>query len=132
MLGQAFEAEGKLDEAITEYKKVRELAPDARKLCHARLRLRQIRTRSAEAHKVLDQLTNRSRHADVGAYALAVVHLALDEKEEGLRLIEKAFDDRDILLQGFYGSIKTDKRLDSLRGDPRFEKLVERFMTGKS
>ena len=27
MLGQAFEAEGKLDEAITEYKKVRELAP---------------------------------------------------------------------------------------------------------
>ncbi len=34
-------------------------------------------------------------------------------------------------LQGDFGSPKTDKRLDPLRGDPRFENLERRFMTGQ-
>jgi len=131
MLGQTFEAEGKLSEAIAEYGKVRELAPTP--ASYAVLAFAHAKAgRSAEARRILDELTNQSRDRYVGAYALAVVHLALGEKEEGLRFLEKAFDDRDILLQGFYGSIKTDKRLDSLRGNPRFERLVERFMSGKS
>jgi TolB-like protein/Flp pilus assembly protein TadD len=131
MLGQTFEAEGKLSEAIAEYDKVRELAPTP--ASYAVLAFAHAKAgRSAEARKILDELTNQSRDRYIGAYALAVVHLALGEKEEGLRFLEKAFDDRDILLQGFYGSIKTDKRLDSLRGNPRFERLVQRFMSGKS
>ena len=131
MLGQTFEAEGKLNEAIAEYDKVRELAPTP--ASYAVLAFAHAKAgRSAEARKILDELTNQSRDRYIGAYALAVVHLALGENEEGLRFLEKAFDDRDILLQGFYGSIKTDKRLDSLRGNPRFERLVERFMSGKS
>jgi TolB-like protein/Flp pilus assembly protein TadD len=131
MLGQTFEAEGKLSEAIAEYDKVRELTPTP--ASYAVLAFAHAKAgRSAEARKILDELTNQARDRYVGAYALAVVHLALGENEEGLRLLEKAFEDRDILLQGFYGSIKTDKRLDSLRGNPRFERLVERFMSGKS
>jgi tetratricopeptide (TPR) repeat protein len=131
MLGQTFEEEGKVSDAIAEYDKVRELAPTP--ASYAMLAFAYAKTgRSAEARKILDELTNQSRDRYVSAYALAVVHLALGEKEEGLRFLEKAFDDRDILLQGFYGSIKTDKRLDSLRGNPRFERLVEGFMSGKS
>jgi TolB-like protein/Flp pilus assembly protein TadD len=131
MLGQTFEAEGKLSAAIAEYDKVRELAPTS--ASYAMLAFAHAKAgRSAEARKIFDELTNQSRDRYIGAYALAVVHLALGENEEGLRSLEKAFDDRDILLQGFYGSIKTDKRLDSLRGNPRFERLVERFMSGKS
>ena len=131
MLGQTFETEGKLSEAIAEYNKVRELAPTP--ASSAMLAFAYAKTgRSAEARRILDELTNQSRDRYVSAYAMAVVHLALGENEEGLRFLEKAFDDRDILLQGFYGSIKTDKRLDALRGNPRFEKLVEKFMSGKS
>jgi TolB-like protein/Tfp pilus assembly protein PilF len=131
MLGQTFEAGGKLSEAIAEYDKVRELAPTP--ASYAMLAFAYAKTgRSAEARKILDELTKQSGDRYIGAYALAVVHLALGENEEGLRLLEKALDDRDILLQGFYGSIKTDKRLDSLRGNPRFERLVEQFMSGKS
>jgi len=131
MLGQTFEAEGKLSEAIAEYDKVRELTPTP--ASYAVLAFAHAKAgRSAEARKILDELTNQSRDRYVSAYALAVAHLALGENEEGLRFLEKALDDRDILLQGFYGSIKTDKRLDSLRGNPRFERLVERFMSGKS
>jgi hypothetical protein len=68
----------------------------------------------------------------VPPYALAVIHLALGENEEALRLLEKSLDQRSIFLQGDYGSPKTDKRLDPLRDDPRFQKLVERFISGKS
>jgi hypothetical protein len=61
---------------------------------------------------------------------LAIVHLALGEKEEALRLLEKSFAERDILLQGLFGSIKMDKRLDPVRNEPRFQKLLERFDAG--
>src|SRR5207248_1810963 len=46
------------------------------------------------------------------------------------RLLEQSFVERDILLQGLFGSIKIDKRLDPLRNDPRFQKLIERFDSG--
>jgi TolB-like protein/Tfp pilus assembly protein PilF len=131
ILGQTLEAEGNLSEAIAEYDKVRELAPTPASfamLAHAYVKA----GRTAEARKILDNLTKLSGHSYVSAYALAVVHLALGEREEALRSLEKAFDDRDILLQGFYGSIKTDKRLDPLRGDPRFQELEQRFMTGRT
>ena len=63
--------------------------------------------------------------------ALAVIHLALGENEEALRLLEKSLDERSIFLQGDFGSLKTDKRLDPLRRDPRFKNLERRFMTGQ-
>jgi hypothetical protein len=83
-----------------------------------------------ETRKILDKLTALSAQRYVGAYPLATVHLALGEKEEALRLLEQSFVERDILLQGLFGSIKIDKRLDPLRNDPRFQKLVERFDAG--
>ena len=130
MLGQTLESEGKLSEAIAEYEKVQEFAPTPASF--AMLANAYVKAgRTAEARKILDDLTRLSRHSYVSAYALAVVHLALGEKEKALHLLEKAFDDRDILLQGFYGSLKTDKRLDPLRGDPRFQRLEKRFMTGQ-
>jgi hypothetical protein len=45
-------------------------------------------------------------------------------------LLEQSFVKRDVLLQGLFGSIKIDKRLDPLRPGPRFQKLVERFDPG--
>ena len=131
MLGQILERQGKLSEAIAEYNKVRELAPTSASLAMLAYAFVQA-GRTGEAQKILDDLSSLSKQSYVGPYSLAVVHLALGDKEEALRLLEQAFADHDILLQGFYGSIKTDKRLDALRGDPRFQKLEQRFMTGKS
>jgi TolB-like protein/Flp pilus assembly protein TadD len=129
ILGQIYEDEGKLNEAITEYGKANELGPTPSNfamLAHAYART----GRMAETRKILDKLTDLSAQQYVGAYPLAIVHLALGEKEEALRLLQQSFVERDILLQGLYGSIKIDKRLDPLRHDPRFQKLVERFEAG--
>ena len=129
ILGQIYEDERKLNEAIIEYGKANELGPTPSNfamLAHAYAKT----GRMGETRKILDKLTDLSAQQYVGAYPLAVVHLALGEKDEALRLLEQSFVERDILLQGLYGSIKIDKRLDPLRHDPRFQKLVERFDAG--
>ena len=129
ILGQTYEDDGKLDEAIAEYHKANEI--EATPANFAMLAYAYAKTgRLAEARKILDKLTDLSAQRYVGAYPLAIVHLALGEKEEALRLLEKSFAERDILLQGLFGSIKMDKRLDPLRKDPRFQKLLERFDAG--
>jgi TolB-like protein/Flp pilus assembly protein TadD len=130
MLGQMLEDKGALSEAIAEYEKAMERyrtpATEAM-LAHAYV----LTGRKAEAHKILDDLTNASQQHYVAAYPLAIVHLALGDKDEALRLLEKSFEQRCLLLQGHFGSLKTDRRLDPLRGDPRFQKLLERFLSGQ-
>ncbi len=129
ILGQTYEDEGKLDEAIAEYRKANEIGPTPSNyamLAHAYAKT----GRMGETRKILDKLTALSTQQYVGAYPLAIVHLSLGEKDEALRLLERSFVERDILLQGLFGSIKIDKRLDPLRHDPRFQKLVERFDAG--
>jgi TolB-like protein/Flp pilus assembly protein TadD len=129
ILGQTYEDEGKVDEAITEYQKANALEATPSNfamLAHAYAKT----GRMAETRKILDRLTALSAQRYIGAYPLAIVHLALGEKEEALRLLEQSFAERDVLLQGLFGSIKIDKRLDPLRNDPRFQKLVERFDAG--
>jgi adenylate cyclase len=129
ILGQTYEDQGKLDEAIKEYLKANELGATPSNfamLAHAYVS----GGRATEARKILEELTTLSGKRYVGPYPLAVVHLALGEKDEALRLLEQSFEERDILLQGLFGSIKIDKRLDPLRKDPRFQKLVERFDAG--
>ena len=129
ILGQIYEDEGKLNEAIIEYSKANELGPTPSNfamLAHAYAKT----GRMGETRKILDKLSDLSGQQYVGSYPLAIVHLALGEKDEALRLLEQSFVERDILLQGLYGSIKIDKRLDPLRYDPRFQKLVERFDAG--
>ena len=129
VLGQTYEEEGRLDEAIAEYHKANELTATPANfamLAHAYAKTGRV----AETRKILDKLTAISTQRYVGAYPLAIVHLALGDKDEALRLLEQSFVERDVLLQGLFGSIKIDKRLDPLRPDPRFQKLVERFDAG--
>ena len=131
ILGGILEEKGYLTGAAAEYQKSmqRYWTPNgAARLASVNARL----GKKAEARKTLDDLTTQSRQHWVSPYPRAVLHLALDEKEEALQLLEKSLDERSIFLQGDYGSPKTDKRLDPLRGDPRFQKLVERFMSGKT
>jgi len=97
ILGQTYEAEGKLEESIAEYRKANELEPTPSNF--AMLACAYAKAgRMAETRKILDKLTAISAQRYVGAYPLAIVHLALGEKEEALRLLEQSFVERDVLL----------------------------------
>src|SRR5436190_3904031 len=128
-LGQAYEDKGQLAEAIAQYEKARQLSPDP--AVQASLaRAYALAGRKENARKILESLTTESRQRYIPAYSLAIIHLSLGEKEEALRLLEKSYEDRVPFDTGVFGSIKIDRRLDPLRGDPSFQALIQKERSG--
>jgi TolB-like protein/Tfp pilus assembly protein PilF len=127
-LGDAFRNKGDLSQAIAEYEKAAQLDPDPivlGALGHAYATA----GRKEDARKVLDKLTALSEQRYVPAYPLAVIYLALGDKDEALRWLEKSYQDRADDVRRF---IKVEPLLDPLRGDPRFEAIVQKVFAPKS
>ena len=129
-LGQAYENNGQLAEAIAQYEKAVQLNPDPAVLASL-ARAYALAGRKEETRKILDDLTTKSGQRYIPAYSLALIHLSLGDKEEALRFLEKSYEERAVFDTGVFGSIKIDRRLEPLRGDPRFENLVERVFSEK-
>jgi TolB-like protein/class 3 adenylate cyclase/Tfp pilus assembly protein PilF len=127
-LGEALELKGNGAAAIAEYQKARELNDDP--LVQALLAQAMAKYGNpAQARKVLEQLKEESSHRYVTAYGIGLIHLGLGEKEQALRSFEKSYEDRDGTEIGY---VKVNPLLDSLRGDPHFEALVEKVLAAKT
>ncbi len=127
MEAQVYEGKGDLKQALVLYEKAASFSQTAiRQAMVARLEAQMGRT--TEAQKILDALLARRQHQFVQSYPIALIYLALGNKEEALKFLEAAYEERGIQVGGDTGSLKADKRLDPLRGDPRFERLVAKFM----
>jgi serine/threonine-protein kinase len=127
MLGEILDTKGDRTGAVAAYEKARDILKTP--ILEAVVAFAYVQTgRTADARAILAKVTNGGHATYVPAYPLAVIMLALADKEEALRLLEKAFDDRSIQITGNSGSLKIDQRLNALRGDPRFQKLLARFM----
>jgi adenylate cyclase len=126
--GQILETKGEFDKAIEDYKKSDSATPmDQTQAMIACVYARSGRV--ADAQNILNQLMTESQHSYVSSYALAEVQAMLGNKDEAIRLLEKAYDERSIPVGGAgVGGPKIDRRFDSLRGDPRFQKLLAKFM----
>jgi TolB-like protein/Tfp pilus assembly protein PilF len=125
-LGEALQFKGKLADAIAEFQKSFESNKDPFSLAMlGQAYARQGKT--DEARKVLARLTEQAKSRYVSPYALAVVLTALGDKARAIDELEHGYDDT-----GFYISlIKVDPLFDDLRGDPRFEALVQKITGGK-
>lgn len=127
MLGQVLEDKGKLQDAAAAYEIAKDALPSPVRL--AMVACLDVRLgKTAEAKKILADLTSRAQQGYVASYPLALIEAALGDRESALRLLEQACDERSIQLGGNTGSLKIDKRLDSLRSEPRFQKLLARSM----
>ena len=127
MLGEVLEERGDLKGATEAYEKAVDIGRTPIRLAMV-ARMDVLAGKGAEARKILAELTNGTQGEYVQPYPLALIHLALGEKEEALHLLERAYEERGIQLGGNTGSLKIDKRLDPLRGDPRFDDLVAKYM----
>ena len=126
-LGEALEIKGFNDEAAAHYKKAIELNDDP--LPRALLGHLYARSgRKDEAKEILHQLRELSKERYVLAFNLALVHIGLGENTAAIDLLEQAYEQRDGYNIGF---IKVDPWLDPLRGQPRFEALVQKIFGGE-
>jgi eukaryotic-like serine/threonine-protein kinase len=121
-LGQALQFKGQLTEAIAEYRTAVELDDDPVALAflgHAYARAGQ----RNEAQKILDRLTQEAKSRYVSAYSFALVLTGLGDKDGAIEALERAYlndEGHDIFM------VKVDPMLDDLRGQARFEALVQK------
>jgi tetratricopeptide (TPR) repeat protein len=121
-LGQALQLKGDLPGAIAEYTKAQQLRDDARVLVAAAKA--QLGDKEA-AVQMLAELAELSKYRYVRAYSRALLCLSLKNREEAIRWLEQGVANHEDLPIPW---IKVDPLLDPLRGDPRFEALVQRVI----
>lgn len=75
-----------------------------------------------EAREILHQLRDLAKQRYISPSAFILIHLALGEKERAFDWLDKAIEKRDFDLC----LLKIDPKLDSLRTDPRFSRMLRR------
>jgi tetratricopeptide (TPR) repeat protein len=119
-LGHAYAQQGKHEEAIAEFQRVRQL-PGANLESLASLgQLYAVMGRAAEARQVLDEFNELSKQRYIPRYYFAMIYAALGEKERAFAELDKAYDDRNF----FIALLRVEPMFDSLRDEPRFQKIV--------
>jgi tetratricopeptide (TPR) repeat protein len=123
----ALEAKGDFQAAIAEYNRAVALNDDPAilaYLAHAKASI----GRNDEARNLLAQLTETAKTRYVQPYAFALVYLALGEKDQALDWLERGVQTGGATFLQF---IKVDFFFDPLRGDPRFEAVVQKIVGPK-
>lgn len=127
MEAEIYELQGDLNKALGLYEKATNIGQTTIRQSMV-ARIYALTGRTGEARKILNELIAVRQRQYIQAYPLALIHLAFNEKEEALKLLEAAYEERGIQIQGNTGSLQADKRLDPLRNDPRFQALLAKFM----
>jgi len=120
-LGRVYQAKRLYEQAIVEYQAtgpLREWVPTVAGIGY----VYGIQGRRQEALQVLSNLEARSKKEYVTAYAVALVHAALGEKDQAFAWLDKGVEERTHWLVW----LKRDLRWEPLRDDPRFKDLTRR------
>jgi TolB-like protein/Tfp pilus assembly protein PilF len=129
--GNVLERRGQLKEAIVEYERSNALQVDDPDNLADLARAYFLVGRKGEAQQLWDKLKSLSERQYVPAYSMALVQLTFGNKDEAIRLLEKSYEDHAPFDSADLGWILVDHRLDSLRSDSRFKKLITRIFSGE-
>jgi tetratricopeptide (TPR) repeat protein len=119
-LADAYREKGNFDEAIALYEKGQATThfPSAGlAITYAKMGRRQ------DAHRILEQLIDKSRQQYVAADSIATVYAALGEKDEAFRWLGRAVDEHSAPAASFI----FQPEFRPLRSDPRFAAFVRRI-----
>ena len=126
-LGATLQFKGQVAQAISEYQTAFDLNHDLYSLAM----LGQAYARNGqkeEARKILTQLSEEAKSHYVAPYALAPVQIPLGDKDRAIEELEQAYAKGET---NYLFVIKTDPLLDDLRGQPRFDALVQKIVGEK-
>src|SRR5438128_3621663 len=123
-LGTALGLKGDVPAAIAEYEKAQQLSDDLA----PRRQLAVAKAHSGDkeaAGRMLAELEELSQHRYVNAYWRTLLYLNLGDREEALRWLEQSVANHEVT------RIQVHPMFDPLRGDPRFEALVQKVVGPK-
>ena len=128
ILGMILLAKGDLSGAVAEFEKARQLSSDPLQLSLLAVAKTKMGDKNI-AQQVLAELDKTNQDRQGLAYDRAIVYLAIGNKDEALRWLEQSYADRDGANLSW---INVEPMLDPLRGEARFEALVQKVIAPKS
>ena len=131
ILGNVLEHKGHIEEAVLEYEKSARFSAIDPSILAQLARAYFLVGRKAEAQQLWDRLKSLSERQYVPAYSLALVQSAFGDKDQAIRSLEKSYEGHAPFDSSDLGWILVDHRLDPLRSDPRFKKLITRIFSGE-
>jgi Flp pilus assembly protein TadD len=79
--------------------------------------------KKSEAKAAIDKLTKPADSKYVSSYGVSLIYIALGDNQNANQWLERAYQERD---ENFI-HLKVDPRLDPIRGEPRFQELLQRL-----
>jgi Flp pilus assembly protein TadD len=122
-LGLAHESKGDLPRALNEMEQARRVEATIPWPLARLVSAYALAGRTRDSDKALKELDDWSKRSYVPAYNIAAARAIRGEKAQALALLDKAYEDRSMMLT----FVKVDPQLDSLRAEPRFKDLVRRM-----
>ncbi len=122
-LGQTYLAKGDFGEAIQELEWARRLSPESTRNMALLADSYALAGRSAEAHKLLNELIVLSRRRYVSPAYMGIICIGLGQRGQALDWLEKAYADHS----DWMTLLETEPVFDRLRSEPRFQDLLSKI-----
>jgi TolB-like protein/Tfp pilus assembly protein PilF len=122
-LGFALSANGQPGEAIPELEKALSLSGGSPGVTGVLIRAYAQAGRRTDALRLLNELKARQRKGYIPAAAFVNAYLGLGDRQKAFVWLERAYQEHSNILQ----FAKVHPYFDPLRGDPRFQELIERI-----
>jgi TolB-like protein len=127
-LAQALELSGHLDEAIAEYEKPHGPSHEPYVLAF-RAHVYGIKGDRAKALQLVNEMKELARHSYVWPSGFALAYLGLGDNEQAMDWLERSYEQKEYEMMAL---LKLHPMLDPLRGEPRFERLVEKVFSANT
>ena len=119
----AYQQKKLFEQSIKDYRSALELSPNNPNFLAALGHVYPTSGNTVEANKILDTLFVVSKQGPVSPFFFALVYAGLNDKENALKWLEKAYEEKS----GSVRYLKMEPRLDNLRNEPRYIALMKKI-----
>lgn len=122
-LAMIYGQKGLNDESLVEFKRAAELSGKRPIVLAVQAYLYRKIGKKAEARQLLDELLERAKTTYISQVVLGEAYIAVGEMDRAFECFDKAYQERDPILQYF----KIEGLYDALKTDPRYKSLLKKI-----